>query len=85
MEYTSSSWSKTERSQHVKPVGLGNTLGSRLIIPKNLPSDICTVGPHQWSGRFLSTIGWDPNVCKSNRLHVDILRFSFNKLGYILL
>ena len=28
-------------------------------------------------------IGWDPSVCKSNRLHVDILRFSFIKLGYI--
>jgi hypothetical protein len=26
----------------------------------------------------------DPRVCKSNRLHVDILRFSFIKLGYIL-
>ena len=30
-------------------------------------------------------IGWDPSVCKSNQLHVDILRFSFMKLGYILL
>ena len=38
----------------------------------------------QWSGRFLGVIGWDPSVCKSNRLHVDILRFSFIKLGYIL-
>jgi hypothetical protein len=40
--------------------------------------------PNQWSGRFLGTIGWDPSVRKSNRLHVDILRFSFIKLGYIL-
>ena len=38
----------------------------------------------QWSGRFLGNTGWDPRVCKSNRLHVDILRFSFIKLGYIL-
>ena len=36
----------------------------------------------QWSGRFLGIItGWDPSVCKSNRFHVDILRFSFVKLG----
>ena len=33
--------------------------------------------PNQWSGRFLGMIGWDPSVCKSNQLHVDILRFSF--------
>ena len=39
----------------------------------------------QWSGRFLGIIAWDPGVCKSNRLHVDILRFSSIKLGYILL
>ena len=38
----------------------------------------------QWSGRFLGITGWDPSVCKSNRLHVDILQFSFIKLGYIL-
>ena len=39
---------------------------------------------HQWSGRFLCIItGWDPSDCKSNRLHVDILRFSFIKMGYI--
>ena len=35
-------------------------------------------------GRFLGIIGGDPSVCKSSRLHVDILRFSFMKLGYIL-
>jgi hypothetical protein len=29
----------------------------------------------------LGIIGWDPSVRKSNRLHVDILRFSFIKLG----
>ena len=29
--------------------------------------------------------GWDPGVCKSNRLHVDVLRFSCIKIGgYIL-
>ena len=38
----------------------------------------------QWSGRFLGIISWDPSVCKSNQLHVDILQFSFIKLGYIL-
>ena len=38
----------------------------------------------QWSGRLLGVIGWDPSVCKSNWLHVDILRFSFVKLAYIL-
>ena len=36
--------------------------------------------PVQWSG----IIGWDPSVCKCNRLHVDILWFSIIKLGYIL-
>ena len=46
----------------------------------------CTllVSVGQWSGRFLGIIGQDPSVCKSDRLHVDILRFSFTKLGYIL-
>ena len=39
----------------------------------------------QWPGRFLGIIvGWDPSVCKSNRLHVDILWFPFIELGYIL-
>ena len=34
----------------------------------------------QWSGRFLGIItGWDPSVCKSNRLPLDILQFSFIK------
>ena len=48
--------------------------------------DWFTISDNQWSGRFLGIIiGWDPSVCKSNRLHVDILRFSFIKLGYILL
>jgi hypothetical protein len=36
-----------------------------------------------WSGRFLGIIGWDPSVCKSNRLHVDILWFIYIKLRYI--
>jgi hypothetical protein len=31
----------------------------------------------QWSGRLLGIISWDPSVCKSNRLHVDILRFIY--------
>ena len=38
----------------------------------------------QWSGRFLGIIGWDPRVCKSYQLHVDILWFSFIKWGFIL-
>ena len=41
------------------------------------------MSPGQWSGRFLGMMGWDPSVPKPNRLHVDILRFSFIKLGYI--
>ena len=43
-----------------------------------------TLSGYQWSGRFLGIPGWDPSVCKSHRLHVDILRFSFIKLGHIL-
>jgi hypothetical protein len=43
-----------------------------------------STGEEQWSGRFLDIIGWDPSVCKSNRLHVGILRFSIIELGYIL-
>jgi hypothetical protein len=35
-------------------------------------------------GEILGIIGWGPIVCKSNRLHVDILWFSWDKLGYIL-
>ena len=43
-----------------------------------VPLEIWTVyGPS-------TLIGGDPSVCKSKRLHVDILRFSFIKLGYIL-
>ena len=38
----------------------------------------------QWSGRFVGTAGYDPTVCKSNRLHVHILWYSIIKLGYIL-
>ena len=38
----------------------------------------------QWSGRFLGITGWYPRVCKSNRLHVHIVRFSFIEMGYIL-
>ena len=42
------------------------------------------VSVQHWSERFLGITGWDPSVCKSNRLHGDILRFSFINLGYIL-
>ena len=43
---------------------------------------LCRIGPV--IGEILGTTGWDPSVCKSNRLHVEIVRFSFIKLGYIL-
>ena len=39
------------------------------------------LSPTHWLGRFLDIIGWDPSVCKSNRLLIRILRFSFIKLG----
>ena len=35
-------------------------------------------------GEIFGATGWDPNVCKSNWLHIDILLVSFIKLGYIL-
>ena len=38
----------------------------------------------QWSGSILGIVGWDCSVCKFIQLHVDILRFSFMRLGYIL-
>ena len=48
------------------------------LMPKKMSSQ-------QSSGRFVGIItSWDPSVCKSNRLHVDMLWFSFIKLGYIL-
>ena len=36
------------------------------------------------AGTGEGVIGGDPSVCKSNRLHVHILRFSFIELEYIL-
>ena len=44
----------------------------------------CRMTHIQWSKIFLGITSLDPTVCKFNRLHVDILRFSFIKLGYIL-
>ena len=45
----------------------------------------CIMDGAQWLGRFLGiTTGWYPSVCKSNRLYVGILRFSYIKLGYFL-
>ena len=35
------------------------------------------------SGRVLSIIGWDPSVCKSNRLHIDNFRFFYINWRYI--
>ena len=73
------------------------TLGSQLVImPKNIPDHFSSFQDPptwamkgqllvQWLGRFLGIItGWFPSVCKSNRLHVDIHRFSFIKLGLTL-
>jgi len=37
--------------------------------------------PHECLEKFLGIIGWDPIVCKSNRLHVDILQFSLLNWG----
>ena len=50
------------------------------------PNRVTQSGFHRWSGRFLGiTTGWDPSVCKSNRLCVHILQFfSFIELGYII-
>ena len=57
-------------------------------IPTNAyfsPADLYSMWTEQWSGRFLGIIiSRDPSVCKSNRLHVEILRFSFIEWGYIL-
>ena len=53
-------------------------------LPRFFPKESNENGSHQWSGRFLGIIGGDPSICKSNRLHVGILRFCLYKLGYIL-
>ena len=45
--------------------------------PKDL--DLNQLG--QWSGRLLGITSWDPSVCKSNMLHVDIHRFFLYKIG----
>ena len=55
------------------------TLGSRPVMPQNLPGHKLTV----IGEIFLGIISWDPSVCKSNRLHVDILRFFYINLRYI--
>ena len=55
---------------------------------KKLSTKFTPTMPHkcsfkQWSGRFLGIIGWEISVCKSNRLHVDILRNFYINLRYI--
>ena len=51
-------------------------------IRANQPTHSFLVGClNQWLGRFLGITGWNLSVCKSNRLYVDILRFSFIKFG----
>ena len=42
------------------------------------------IGIITMSGRFLGIIGWDPSVSKSNWLHLDIFRFFFIHLRFIL-
>ena len=62
---------------------LWNSTGSSVINCRFSPiiAGHCFVeGPVQWSGIFLDITGWDPSVCKSNRLNVDNLQFSFIKL-----
>ena len=66
---------KTGRCQHVT-----GWLTDWLTMPKNFPGTDAI----QWFGSFLSITGSNPSVCKSNRLPVDVLRFSFIKLRYIL-
>ena len=88
------SWEKlTPARSTITTMGYWRTLhkfihrGWRGSIQNNIPTCwgwFFLNGLHQWSGRFLGIIGWDPSVCKSNRSHVDILWFSFVKLGYIL-
>ena len=58
-------------------------LNNALIHPTSKP---CTkLIPVVGEILFLGIIsGWNSSVCKSNRLHVDILWFSFIKLWYIL-
>ena len=59
-------------------------LRTRTIILRRRECIIYTNIRHNWvsdRGIFLIIIGWNPSVCKSNWLHVNILRFSFIKLG----
>ena len=54
----------------------GMLTGSQSHVWRNGPKKELIVGQGQWSGTFLGIItGWDPSVCKSNRLHVYILQF----------
>ena len=54
---------------------------------QNTPQTFHKENPKHWLqpviGEILGIISWDPSVCKSNQLHVDILRFSCMKLGNI--
>ena len=69
---------------------LKNTDGSQFEAPGWSLLSLCreriagfAIQTSDWGYFWAQIIGWDPSVCKSNRLHVDILRFSFIKLGYI--
>ena len=56
------------------------------FIPQKVPQSqkLETLHTSDQGDSWAFVIGWDPSVCKSNRLHVDMLQFSFIKLGYIL-
>ena len=54
--------------------------------PKSCLKGIEDFNLEQWPERFLGIItGWYPSACKSNRLHVHILRFPFIELGWYIL
>jgi len=67
-----------------------NNLGRTIAIdPRQIsqPHAVSQKCSYSISGRgdfWLGIFGWDPSVCKSNQLHVDILRLSFIKLECIL-
>ena len=49
---------------------------SRLVPKTELVFLTRSLDLHQCPGRFLGIVGQDPSVSKSNRLHVEVFRFS---------
>ena len=85
MEYTLNEWKQNRKMSTCNRLDL-ESFGSWLtlyiyICPKTSRALMPTNGRRDFFGIIT---GWEPSVCKSNRLHVDILWFSFIKLGYIL-